>query len=298
MSSEIAADCCHSRHPPTLASAASDSSGRGPGAAPRSSGYNRPRRLETHETSKQTHARADGLVRRLQPLALGVALAAVTASPMAQAPAAKAWDESFRALPQPANIKSYMEHLSARPASRGVGGRQGQRRVDSGEVQGMGMAGGHRAVRRPVPDAEGTPARARRADEVHGDARRANRRGRSHVGTEIRAAAVLQRVFDRRRRDGAARLRQLRASRGLRAARSPRHLGARRDCHRPLRTIVARHQTEGRGRTRRGRLPDLFRPQRRWVREWAMCFRSVRCGRAAASSAAASWTCRWRRAIR
>ncbi len=48
-------------------------------------------------------------------LAFGVILAAVTASPFAQALAAKAWDESFRALPQPANIKSYMQRLSARP---------------------------------------------------------------------------------------------------------------------------------------------------------------------------------------
>ena len=56
-----------------------------------------------------------------------VVLAAVTASPSAQAPsanvlappkpleAAKAWDESFRALPQPTNIKNHMQRLSARP---------------------------------------------------------------------------------------------------------------------------------------------------------------------------------------
>jgi hypothetical protein len=48
-------------------------------------------------------------------MALSSILAATVASPMAQAPSAKAWDESFRALPQPANIKSYMQRLSARP---------------------------------------------------------------------------------------------------------------------------------------------------------------------------------------
>ena len=37
------------------------------------------------------------------------------APPFAQSPPAKPWDESFRALPQPANIKSYMQRLSARP---------------------------------------------------------------------------------------------------------------------------------------------------------------------------------------
>jgi N-acetylated-alpha-linked acidic dipeptidase len=48
-------------------------------------------------------------------LALGVLLAAVTASPAAQSPTARPWDESFRSLPQPANIKTYMQRLSARP---------------------------------------------------------------------------------------------------------------------------------------------------------------------------------------
>jgi hypothetical protein len=46
---------------------------------------------------------------------------------------------------------------------------------------------------------------------------------------------------------------------------SPRHLGAGRDCHRPLRPVVARHQAEGRRRARRDRLPDLFRSPGRWV---------------------------------
>jgi N-acetylated-alpha-linked acidic dipeptidase len=60
-------------------------------------------------------AHADRFLRRLRLLALGAALAALSASPSAQSPTAKAWDESFRAVPQPANIKSYMERLSARP---------------------------------------------------------------------------------------------------------------------------------------------------------------------------------------
>src|ERR1700682_3190241 len=48
-------------------------------------------------------------------LVFGMVLAALTASPFAQSPAARPWDESFRPLPQPANIKSYMQRLSARP---------------------------------------------------------------------------------------------------------------------------------------------------------------------------------------
>src|ERR1700732_3818130 len=48
-------------------------------------------------------------------LPFGALLAAVTASPAPQSPPARSWDESFRSLPQPANIKSYMQRLSARP---------------------------------------------------------------------------------------------------------------------------------------------------------------------------------------
>jgi N-acetylated-alpha-linked acidic dipeptidase len=36
-------------------------------------------------------------------------------SPQAHSASAKPWDETFRGLPQPANIKSNMQRLSARP---------------------------------------------------------------------------------------------------------------------------------------------------------------------------------------
>src|SRR4051794_66949 len=41
--------------------------------------------------------------------------AVLTVSPLAQSPAVKPWDEAFRALPQPSNIRASMERLSARP---------------------------------------------------------------------------------------------------------------------------------------------------------------------------------------
>ena len=137
--------------------------------------------------------------------------------------------------------------------------------MDPRQVQGMGMGRVNRAVRRAVPDAEGAPPRVDRADAVHRQAGRAGRSRRSHIGAEERTVAGLQRLFDRRRRHGAARLRQLRTARGLRTTRSPGHFRTRGDCHRALRAIVARHQTEGRGRARRGRLSDLFRSQGRRV---------------------------------
>ena len=183
-------------------------------------------------------------------------------------------------------------------ASRRLAVRQGQRRVDPREVQGMGLAGGDRAVRRALPDAERTAARAGRAGEVHREARRTGRRHRSHLGPEGRAAAVVQRVLDRRRRDRAARVRQLRAAGRLRPARSPGRLGPRRHRHRALRAIVARHQAEGRRRTRRGRMPDLLRIRETTAIRPATCSPRGRCVRATASSAAASWTCRSTPAIR
>ncbi len=54
-------------------------------------------------------------MRQVRVLALSVALAGLTASPWAQSRPAKSWDETFRTLPQPANLKSYMQRLSARP---------------------------------------------------------------------------------------------------------------------------------------------------------------------------------------
>jgi len=47
--------------------------------------------------------------------ALTVTLAALGVSPSAQSPASKPWDEAFRSLPRPANIKLSMQRLSARP---------------------------------------------------------------------------------------------------------------------------------------------------------------------------------------
>jgi N-acetylated-alpha-linked acidic dipeptidase len=55
-------------------------------------------------------------MQRARLVAFGLLLVAVTAaSPSAQSPAARLWDESFRPLPQSTNIKSYMQRLSARP---------------------------------------------------------------------------------------------------------------------------------------------------------------------------------------
>src|SRR3989442_174982 len=54
-------------------------------------------------------------MRRLHLPALTFTLVGVTATLVAQSPSQNMWAERFRALPQPANIKSYMQRLSARP---------------------------------------------------------------------------------------------------------------------------------------------------------------------------------------
>ena len=54
-------------------------------------------------------------MRKMSLVALGFAVLGATVAPNAQSPAPKAWDDTFRSLPQPANIKSYMQRLSARP---------------------------------------------------------------------------------------------------------------------------------------------------------------------------------------
>ena len=114
-------------------------------------------------------------------------------------------------------------------------------------------------------------------DAVRREARGAGRGGGPDVRPEGRAAADLQRLLDRRRRDGAAGLRELRPARRLRGARAPRRLGQGRHRHRALRRVVARHQAEGGGRARRGRLPDLLRSERRRLFRRRRCSRKARC---------------------
>ena len=88
--------------------------------------------------------------------------------------------------------------------------------------------------------------------------------GRSHLEPDRRAASHLQRLLDRRRRHRAAGLRELRQSRddyeeldrlgiSVKGAIVIARYGE----------SLARHQAEGRGRARRGRLHHLFRSARR-----------------------------------
>ena len=165
----------------------------------------------------------------------------------AQSPAPKPADELFRAIPQAANIRDYMQRLSARPHHVGSAYT---RTTPSGCWRSSRSGAGTRAIEHfdvlfPTPKervlelVEPTKFTAKLEEPVVSVD--------PDVRPEDRTAAVLQRVLDRRRRHGAARLRQLRPRRGLRRARAPGHLGARRDRHRALRRDLSRRQAEDRG---------------------------------------------------
>src|ERR1039457_1103646 len=93
----------------------------------------------------------------------------------------------------------------------------------------MGIRRSHRNFRRAVSYAEGACPGNGRTHKIHRQAGGAGAGGRSNIESEVGATSYLQRVFDRRRRDGAAGLRQLRIARGLREARPAGHLGEGRD---------------------------------------------------------------------
>src|ERR1043165_3143418 len=130
-------------------------------------------------------------------------------------------------------------------------------------LQIVGLRHAHRAVRRPLSDAEDAAPRARGAGAVRREARRGAVAAGCDEWADGGAAARLQRLLRRRRRHRRARLRQLRHPRRLRAARAARRRRQGQDRHFALRRLVARHQAEGRGGARRHRLHHLLRPARR-----------------------------------
>ena len=209
------------------------------------------------------------------------------------------WEAKFRAIPDPANLRAYMQRLARAPAPRRLALRQGQRRVDSREVQGVGPRRADRDLRRALPDAEGARCWNWWSPRASPPSWRSPRSpGDPTSAQQRRATADLQRLLHRWRRHRAAGLRELRRARGLREARPPGHLREGRHRDRALRRLVARHQAQGRGRARRGRLPDLFRSARRRLFRRATSFPRARTAPQTACSAAASWTCRSIPAIR
>ena len=197
------------------------------------------------------------------------------------------WEAKFRAIPDPATLRAYMQRLSARPHHVGSPYDKDNAEWIAAKFKEWGLDAQIETfdVLFPTPKervlelVEPTHVTAKLAEPaVAGDPTSAQHE---------RAAADLQRLLHRRRRHRAAGLRELRHPGGLRGARAPGHLGEGRHRDRALRRKLARHQAQGRRRARRGRLPDLFRPARRRLRAGRRLSRRPVSARATACSAAA-----------
>ena len=196
---------------------------------------------------------------------LAIALTLTTAATIAQSQTSSSWDEKFRALPQPENIRANMQRLAARPHHVGSPYAKENAEWMLAQFKAWGWDASIEQFDVLFPDSERAPPRNGRADQIRREARRADRHHRSDERTEDRAVAVVQRVFDRRRRHRAAGVRQLRPRRRLRPARAPGRLRSRRHRDRPLRPDFPWREVEDRGRARRRRLPHLLGSARRWV---------------------------------
>ena len=204
------------------------------------------------------------------------------------------WETKFRALPNASEIGGYVKRLSARPHHVGSPYDKDNAEWILGKFKEWGSR--TRRSKRSTccsPRPKSALLELVGAHALHGETAGARRR-RSDPDLEParRAASHLQRLLHRRRRHRAAGLRELRRARGLRAARTAGRFGQGRDRDRALRRLVARHQAEGGGRARRGRLHHLFRSARRRLLHGRGVSRRAHGAIATACSAAASWICR------
>ena len=204
----------------------------------------------------------------------------------------------FRAIPEPARMRDAMQRLAARPHH--VGSPYGKANAEWLHEQFTSYGWDAHIERFDVL----FPTPKERVVELVAPTRFSAKLQEPTVAEDPtsrptrRAAADVQRILDRWRRHGADGLRELRRAGRLRGARAARRLGQRRDRHRALRRLVARHQAEGRRRTRRDRLPHLLRSARRRLRRRRRFPEGTDAPHATACSAAASPTCRSIRAIR
>ena len=197
------------------------------------------------------------------------------------------WEAKFRAIPDPAALRAYMQRLSARPHHVGSPYDKDNAEWIAAKAKEWGLDAQietfdvlfptpkeralemieptHFTAKLAEPAVAGDPTSAQQSEQLPG----------------------LQRLLHRWRRHRAAGLRQLRHPGGLRGTRSPRHLREGRHRDRALRRILARHQAQGGGRARRRRLPHLFRPARRRLRAGRRLPRRSRSARPTACSAAA-----------
>ena len=191
-------------------------------------------------------------------------MATCAATPPNPRKSSATWESKFRAIPEPARMREALRRTLGAPTPRRFPATT--RTTPSGCATSSSRTAGTRLSR-----SSRSSSRRPRSGCWRWSPRRSSPRSLEEPAVaagsderpEERTASIVQRVFGRRRRDRAPRVRELRRPRRLRRARTARDLREGRDRHRALRRIVARHQAEGRLRARRRGMPHLFRPEGR-----------------------------------
>ena len=173
------------------------------------------------------------------------------------------WERKFAAVPQPDSLCEYLRYLSARPHHLG----SARDSANAAWILDRFRAGADARIETfhvlfPTP-------RERVVELVAPEAFRRPPAGarRSRKTRPPRQQAEQLPTYNAYSPDGDVTAPLVFVNYGVpedyAAARAARHLGQGRDRDRQVRPLVARHQAQGGGRARRGRLPHLLRPARR-----------------------------------
>ncbi len=243
-----------------------------PGARPRRAKRAIPHRLELFDMTRSIACLAALCL--AAPVAMPQENAALRGYAADSARAERDWEAKFRAIPDPANLRAYMQRLTARPHHVGSPYDKDNAEWILAKLKEWGLDAQIETFDVLFPTPKERLLEMVAPSQFTAKLEEPTVAGDPTSGQHERAAAHVQRLLDRWRRDGAAGLRELRRAGRLRAARPAGHLREGRHRDRALRRVLARHQAEGGGGARRGRLPDLFRPARRRLRATATCFPS------------------------
>ena len=177
------------------------------------------------------------------------------------------WEDKFRAIPEPANMRAAMRRLTARPHHVGSPYDKDNAEWILAQFKEYGLDAHIETLRRAVPDAEG--ARASSWWRRRTSSRSCRSRRSPQDPTSNQKAEQLP-TYNAYSIDGDVTAPLVYVNYGMPAdydeLDAPRHFGEGRDRHRALRRLVARHQAQGRGGAWRGRLPHLLRSARRRLR--------------------------------
>ena len=179
------------------------------------------------------------------------------------------WEEKFRAIPSPDNLRMYMKRLSARPHNVGSPYDKDNAEWIASKFREFGLDTHIETfnVLFPTPKerlvelVEGGPHFTAKLQEPTVDGDPTSGQTDEQLPT-YNAYSIDGDVT------GSPGVRQLRIARRLRSSRAAWNFGERRDHHCAVRTFVARDQTPGGRRTRRDRMHYLFRSAGRRLCGW------------------------------